>query len=94
MADAIDDLERSLEEAICNLDGDDVIYRVHQAIDSWRKTWGGDRTYISKRSQVRRDAEIAYMVGQGISKKDVAKKVGITTQQVRRITSKKSNYIE
>lgn len=93
MADAIDDLEKRIEKAMCCLDGDDLIARIHKTIDIWRYDWGGSKIYVAKQSRTRRDETIAKLSAQGARPSDIAQEIGMSDRQVRRLFSKKSSYL-
>lgn len=91
MADPIDTLEQMIDRAVCNLDGDDVLIRIHGAIDQWRKDWAGDRIYISRHSSSRREEMVKQMAQDGKGTSEIAKEIGVSPRQIRRM--RQSSYI-
>lgn len=91
MADPIDELEQLIEMAVCNLDGDDVLIRIHTAIDDWRKKYSGDKVYVSKHSTTRRAEKVKQMAQNGKATSEIAKEIGVSPRQIRRM--RQSSYL-
>lgn len=91
MADPIDALEQMIDRAVCNLDGDDVLIRIHDAIDRWRGEWAGDRIYIARHSISRREEVIKRLSETGKGTAEIAKEVGVSPRQIRRM--RQSSYL-
>ena len=88
MADAIDDLEQALSRAV----NPEILPSLYQAIDQWRQHHGGCRAYIARHSISRRHQTIISLTQAGLPPEDVAQRVGLTPQHIRRL-SRKSSYI-
>lgn len=93
MADPIDELEKLINKAVAEANESDAIIAIHKAIDTWRNQWGGNRAYIAKHSHGRRQAKIAQLAEKGLKPEEIAKQVGASSRQIRRVTSKKSSYL-
>jgi hypothetical protein len=86
MSDPISDLEQQLTRVIAPEEWP----RLFEAIDHWRHAYGGDKIYVATRCKERRDEQVIQMQAEGLPAKDIAKRVGLTPQHVRRISSKSS----
>jgi DNA invertase Pin-like site-specific DNA recombinase len=86
MSDPISDLEQQLTRVV----PPEEWPRLFETIDHWRHTHGGDRVYIATKCKDRRDEVVKLLKAEGVATKDIAKKLGITPQHVRRISSSSS----
>lgn len=93
MADPIDELENSLENALEHTGNADLLPLVYGAIDRLRHHWGGSRAYIAKRSQQRRYDEVIQLSESGLKPSEIAVKTGLSVSQVYRVKAKTSSYI-
>lgn len=93
MADPIDELEKLINRVVATTNEADAMPAIYKAIDEWRNQWGGNRAYIAKHSHTRRQAKIAQLAENGLKPEEIAKQVGASPRQIRRVTSKKSSYL-
>lgn len=89
MADPIDNLEKMLAGTVAP----DRLSKFYSVIDEWRYTYGGERSYIARKSHVRIEEQVHELNRLGVRNVEIAERVGLTPRQVRNITSKKSSYL-
>lgn len=92
MADAIDDLEAMIADALEAADADDLIADVKASIQAWRQQWAGCELYVTKRTAAVRHARILELMAKGLSSDQISQSVGTSIRQVQRVKQKASSY--
>lgn len=93
MSDPVDALEQAIQIALEGCGAAGLLPQIWRIVDQWRQQYGGCESYLCKRSQSRRHAEVLRMSSAGIAADQIAKAVGMSAAQVRRIRSRRSDYI-
>ena len=93
MSDPVDVLEQAIHGVLERCGHLSLLPHIYQAIDQWRSAHGGIKSYIARRSETRRNGEVARLAAAGARPAEIAREIGISERQARRIRSRKSPYL-
>lgn len=93
MSDPVDALEQAVQAILETAGVAALIPQFHHIVDQWRQQYGGCESYLCKRSQARRHASVLQLASTGLPVDQIAKTSGLSVRQVRRIRSRRSDYV-
>jgi DNA-binding NarL/FixJ family response regulator len=93
MSDPVDALEQAIQSILEAASAAALIPQIYRIVDQWRQQYGGCEAYICKRSQARQHADVLRLASAGLPAGQIAKVVGVSVRQVRRIRSRRSDYL-